>query len=518
MALPKGKSPLFLMSRLRKAARATVAVQIFSGVSTILSLITVPLYLAWLGQERYGLLLTGLAFSGYLMFSDAGLNWASMLLIAQANGREERSKVASIVRNSFPLAACSALLVILLITGGYFVLTKSQSVTWLPSHPEFPGLLLAIGAGAVASLGLGPFYNLLIGLQDTTLAAIYQGSGRITGTLAAVVMAWVGAPLGGVYAGNIAGTLLAGLLAAIHCRRRHPWAFAKGPFWEPSQIRQQLRTGLKSLTMQAGNVLWGTAPVFAISFVAGARFVPSYSIPMTLLNAPLGVISSFSANLQPGYGEAMGRGDLEWVAGTVQQILRRVLLILGLLGCGFTFLSAPFVSLWTEGRIGLSPVMIGNVLFLAFVASLVAVFRFALTGINRHRFASLTDLAGGILAMIAAPIIVARFGYEWSGSAVALIGLFTCGAVMPRELRKSLTGLPLFPPFAFHLRLLAVVAITSLAASLTRYFYSQDTWISIGVAGLVITGTFLAAAGSLLPAETRFLKDITAPILKRRSN
>jgi len=505
------------MSSLRKAAKATVAVQVFSGVSTLLSLITVPLYLSWLGQERYGLLLTGLAFSGYLMFSDAGLNWASMLLIARANGREERSRIASIVRNSFPLAACSALLVIIIVTSGYFALTSAHSISWLPSHPEFPGLLIAIGASAVASLGLGPFYNLLIGLQDTTLAAVYQGSGRLVGTLTAVVVASSGAPLGWVYAGNIAGALLAGLFAAIHCRTRHPWAFAPGPLWESAQIRQQLRTGVKSLTMQVGNVLWGTAPVFAISFVAGAQFVPYYTIPMTLLNAPLGILSSFSANLQPGYGEAMGRGDLNWIAGTVQQILRRVLLLLGLLGSGFAFLSPPFVSLWTQYRIELSPLMVGNVLAFAFVASLVSVFRFALTGINRHRFASFTDLAGGALAMTTAPLIVAHFGYEWSGSAVAVIGIFTCGIVMPWELRKSLAHRSLYPPFSFCLRLLAVVTLTALAGWSMRFFFIQDTWISTILAGLMITGTFVPAAWWLLPTETRGLKYFTAPFLKRLS-
>ena len=60
--------------------------QAFNWTGLLLSLVTIPLYLQWLGQERYGLLLTGLAFASYLMFSDAGLTWGSMLLICIHSG------------------------------------------------------------------------------------------------------------------------------------------------------------------------------------------------------------------------------------------------------------------------------------------------------------------------------------------------------------------------------------------------------------------------------------------------
>ena len=99
------------MSRLRKAVRATLVIQLFSVAGAAMSVITVSLYLQWLGTERYGLMLTAFACAGYLMFSDAGLSWASMLLIAQAHGREDRAEIARIVRNSFTLASLSALLV-----------------------------------------------------------------------------------------------------------------------------------------------------------------------------------------------------------------------------------------------------------------------------------------------------------------------------------------------------------------------------------------------------------------------
>ena len=109
------------MTRLRKAAKAALVNQAFGWISLLLSLVTVPLYLSWLGPERYGLFLTGVAFSSFLMFSDAGVNWASILLIGQANGRGDKAGIATIVRTSFPLAFASSLLVAIIILGGWIV-------------------------------------------------------------------------------------------------------------------------------------------------------------------------------------------------------------------------------------------------------------------------------------------------------------------------------------------------------------------------------------------------------------
>ena len=390
------------MSRLQKAARATLVVQIFNVTGTVLSLIAVPLYLKWLGQERYGVLLTGLAIAGYLMFSDVGLSWSSMLLIAQANGRNDREGIAGIVRNSFSLAGCSALVVTLIVGLGVVLLASAGRPAWLPQHPEVPGLLAAVGSSVLCMLVLSPFYNLFIGLQEAHLAALYQGAGRLAGTVAGVTMAAIGAPLGFVFGAGVLCTFVVGIVAASHCARNHPWAFARGSWWNRAQIRQQLRSGGKSFAMQIGGVLAGTAPVFAISAGAGRQFVPYLSIPLTLLNAPLGVLNSFSARLQPGYGEAIAHDETAWVADTVRRLLRQTIVVVGLLACGFVLLAEQFVRLWTSGRINLPPAMLGSALAIAVIGAVFSVFRFALSGINRHRVAAASDLVYGGLCMVLA--------------------------------------------------------------------------------------------------------------------
>jgi O-antigen/teichoic acid export membrane protein len=496
------------MSRLRNAAKATVVTQLFHWTALLLSLATVPLYLAWLGSERYGLLLTGIAISSYLMFSDAGINWASMLLISQADGRGDREGIAAIFRSSFPLAAGSAVLVAV-ITGGLVWVVQRGGIDWLPSHPEFPGLLLAVGGSVLVNLGLAPFFNLLIGLQDTQIAAAYQGLGRLAGTAGTVVIAGSGASLGWVYSGNVAGTLLAGIFTVLHCLRGYRWAFRRGPFCEPAQLFEQLRTGARSLLMQAGNVLWGTAPVMAISLGAGAQFVPLYSIPMTLLNAPLGVVSTFSATLQPGYGEAMGRGEFSWIAETLGRILRHGLIVIGLISCGFLLLAPPFIRLWTADRIDPGRLLLAGVLTLASVQLALSVLRYALTGINRHRNACAGEIAGGALAMGVALLLARGSGYEWSIFAVAAVALASSGWILPLELKRSLPGQSFMPPAGFCLRCLAACGFSFGIASLSgRFLPTTHPWLDLILRGAIITFSYAASIRWLLPGEARTIVGI----------
>lgn len=490
------------MSRLRRAAKATIIAQCFNWTSLLLSLVTVPLYLSWLGEERYGLLLTGIAIAGYLMFSDAGITWASMLLIAEANGRNDRSGVAAVFRTSFPFAALSSLAVVVVVAASVLLLERNGSVSWLPHHPEFPGLLVAIGGSVLASLVFSPFYNLFIGLQETHLAATYQGSGRLAGTIAAVFIASTGAPLGWVYGGNVAGVLIVGVLAAVHCRKRHPWAFRRGPLWEPGQVRRQFRAGVSSLFMQSGTVFLATAPVLATSLGAGPQIVPYLSIPLTLLNAPLGILSNFSASLQSGYGEAMGRGESGWVAATVNLILRQVFVLLGLLGCGWFLLAGDFVEVWTNGRIELSPAMLANALIIAGSGAVITTMRYALTGINRHRRAAIGELIGGILALVIGILTVRSFGFSWVGLANLSAVLLVTGWLFPLELKRALGGKGILPKATFWLSLGVTTAVSFGAGWGAKFaMTSLPVWLIIPVTGTVVTVVFLFLASRVLREE-----------------
>lgn len=490
------------MSRIAKAAKGTVFVQLFSVIGSVLSLVAVPLYLQWLGQERYGLLLTALSFAGLLMFADAGLSWSSMLLISQAYGREDRNEIAKIIRNSISLAVVSCIVVGVIVLPIYLILQSESKPTWLPQSPEAPALFLVVAASTMTTLLLSAFVNVFQGLQDLSTIAIYQGVSRVLGSIASLLAAFLGAPLAGVLGANIACVIGIGVITVVHCVRKYPWAFRLGPIWERDQIVRQLRAGGKSFAMQIGLAFGSSAAVLAISSQIGVAAVPLFTVPLTLINLPLSVANSFTMLLQPAYGEAMGRNETEWIATTIRTILRKVFALLGFLVAGYIVLARPTISLWTHHHLEIPEAMILSTAAMASLSAIFNVFRFALTGMNRHRIASLAEIVNSSLFFGLALIIVRYFGYQWIGLAFVLSSLLTSAWILPRELRVHLRAASVWPAPNFWMRLLGAFAPSLIVGELAwMALQNMPSGLTIPLVGLVITLIYGLIASRLFPTE-----------------
>src|SRR5580698_9045217 len=169
------------MNRSSRALRSTLVSSVFGYAAQGLSLVAIPLFLSTVGAEGYGLMVTVMAFMGYLTFADAGLSWGSMILIAQAHGRGSKTEIAHIIRHSVALAAGSCLVVALALG----VILSAAAAGWrLPMfahHPEADRLLLIAGVQLGLNLLLSAVYNLFLGLQEGYWTGFYQGLGRLLG-------------------------------------------------------------------------------------------------------------------------------------------------------------------------------------------------------------------------------------------------------------------------------------------------------------------------------------------------
>jgi O-antigen/teichoic acid export membrane protein len=306
-------------------------------------------------------------------------------------------------------------------------------------------------------------------------------------SLAALGVAFGGGTLGWIVAAGAGVNLLSGVAAFLYARRRHAWAFQAGNFFDGHQIKLQLRTGAKSFGFQIGAVLLGTAPVLAISSQAGPEFVPLFTVPLTLITLPLSFLAALNANLQAGYGEAFAAGDHAWIAGTLRKIIVTSLLLMLPMAVGHALLAGPFIELWTRGRLAGETLAIASALAVGIITSFLSTARFALSGVNRHRQAALGEIINGLLALTLAPLLVKLFGYKFVGAAIVLATLATSGWILPRELMRHLSGMPLWPSASVVIRLVLAAA---LSAALSFWLWQALTVAP--VLRMLIVGTCVA--------------------------
>lgn len=486
--------------REHRALRSALVVSGFGYLAQGLSLVAIPLFLGTLGAGSYGLMVTVMAFMGYLCFADAGLSWGSMILIAQAHGRKGQAEIAHIVRHSVVLALGSGAVVAVALGAILLASAAGWRLPMFAGHPEADRLLLIAGVQLGLTLQCSVFYNLFHGLQEGYWAGFYQGLGRLLGSAGAMGAAWLTHRVEAVMMVQLAATVASGAAAALHVWRRHPWAFATGSWVDRVQYEAQLRIGAKNFLLQIGRTLSSTAPTLGISSILGTAMVPFYSVPTTLLTMFFTPINSWNASMQNAYGEAWVAGERDWVRNAFRQSLERAT-ILGALGIALFFaLGDRFIRLWTHDRLWVDPATAVSVASVVAIGALLSAGQFLLTGLNCHRRAALAEVANGLLAIVLVVLAARGWGLPGVGVAVVVAAAATSAWVLWRQVRAQLEG-GCFPRLGFWLRAGLALTAASVAAALARRGLTNGGELSAAL-GLALAGgigcvVFLTAAVAL---------------------
>jgi O-antigen/teichoic acid export membrane protein len=454
-----------------------------------LSLVAIPLFLKEVGADGYGLMVTVMAFTGYLGFADAGLSWGSMILIAHANGRGSQEEIAHVVRHSMVLAACSGGIVALALGLTLFTAKAGWRLPMFSGHPESDLLILIAGSQLALALQFSVFYNLFQGLQEGYWTAFYQGLGRMLGLLATMLAAWLTRSVANMMLAQLAFTVVGGAAAALHAWRAHPWAFANGSWSDRAQYETQLRTSGKSLMLQVGRTMSGTAPTLALSSVLGPGSVPFYTVPTTLLSMFFSPINAWNANMQSAYGEAWHSGAKGWVKGAFRLSLERAIVVSGLGLALFWALGGTFIRVWTHERLRLEPAMASSVSVIAITAAFLTAGQYLLTGLNRHRRAAAAEVGNGVLALLLVTLALRWIGVAGLGLGVVVAAATTSGWVLRREIASYL-GHGCFPTAWFILRVCLSAAGAAGASLATMALFGRNASSLSAVPSLIAAGLF----------------------------
>jgi O-antigen/teichoic acid export membrane protein len=482
------------MRGLRNTLRATLTQQGFEVVAMTISFVAVPLYLTYLGNERYGLMLTAQAWAGYLGFGNVGISQSTMILVSHAAGRNDPAELSRTVRSGFFLGGLAAILIALVTTAFFLALRFGGVAPALRlTHSEVPGLVLAIGFQVMTSIAFSTIYDLLIGLQEVNRTSVFHGADRVVSQVTSLAVAVFGGSVGQVTASSALVSVLIGSICIAQTRSRHPEAF-QSVHVTREQLVLQLRTGAKSAALQIGSTLVGTAPTLTIATVAGPMYVPLFAVPARLFTLGTGMIYSFSAMLQPLFGEAFARADLAWIGLTVSRVWEKTLLFLAL---GIAFLlgvGGPFISLWTAGKLQVSTAMLGSVAMVGAATSALAPIRFLLSGINRHKWAALTEIVNGSLAILFTFIAIKELSADWVGLGVLSAAACTSLWIFPAQAKFYLSQAKLAPNPGRLVKILicalAVYGAASGMAAVGRHWVPDRT---LPVLLLSASGATLAA-------------------------
>ena len=282
------------------------------ATAMVCSLLQVPLLLALLGAEGFGLYATLQAFIGIAGTLDLGLGYRLQNAVAshQAQGApaEIRRAVRIVARLSASLAL--ALTAAVFLPGSFFwagvlgvndPLLRSQVGSILPA-------LLALGATSLpANLGL----RLASGLQRPWLVGASQAVASVLTLGVLLACAGLHAPIALVLGATLAVPLLVNAFVLLRLWRSLPAAPAVAV--APGEIQRWVRESLPFFVPQISSALRTGAPPFLIATFISAAAVTPYSLITRLLNFISQPQNWLLEPLWPAYTDAATRGDHAWV-------------------------------------------------------------------------------------------------------------------------------------------------------------------------------------------------------------
>jgi O-antigen/teichoic acid export membrane protein len=343
-ATPEARS----RGRYQRVAVNTVSSLAAKGVLAVTMLVSVPVALHHLGEERFGLWVTLTSLVAFLSLTDLGIGNAVVNAVARAIGRSDRAGAAAAVSTAFFMLTLQGAVVLVTFAAA------NRYVDWpavfgvkteLAKAEVGPALTVLVAIVALQQ-PMGMVQRVREGFQEGFRNNPWQIGGNLFGltSLLLAVQLNLGLPwlvlaiAGGPLAGSVANTL-------EQFGRDRPWLRPRWSRVAPTVGRDLLGSGLLFLALGLLAFLGIYSDSLVISNVLGSAAVTDYAL-VQRLSLVAYLFQASIITLWPAYGEAMARGEYVWVRRAFKRSL--TISLVGAVGIALLLaLAGPiFIRVW----------------------------------------------------------------------------------------------------------------------------------------------------------------------------
>jgi len=311
--------------RHRHIAWTSVTAAIAKVTTALAMLISVPLTLGYLGPEQFGMWMAISAVIAMLGFADFGLSNGLLNAIAHASGRNADGEIRCIIANGLFMLCMIGAIILLAFAGLYSYIPWPSvfNVTTTAAAVEAGPVVLVLMLCFVATLPLGVTQKIQLGLQQGYWANLWETLGSIGGLLGILLaiqleagLQWIALATAGipVIFRGINTLVFFGLQKfTLRPRLRH---------LDFGVVRGLMRTGLLFFILQLAVIVGFQSDNIIIARILGVEAVAGYDIALKLSTLPAMFIGLVVIAQWPAYGEALARGDTNWIRHTFYRTLR----------------------------------------------------------------------------------------------------------------------------------------------------------------------------------------------------
>lgn len=439
-SLPAPSADARASSRNRAALWTTASALVVRLVSSLSTLLSVPLLVGYFGQERYGVFAAILSMGPLLMLVDLGMGLGLTTAVARAVGEGDDGRLRRLIvsASSWSLVLCLLALGIGALVAPRIDWTSTFNAATAFDPATVLGLVLVIGAAFVfqawGNLGNAIVRGLQLGhLANGALALSTVGSLGATALAIHFDASPVMVAAAFLLPTTLAPALLWGLVGVRDARVRPVGRVAL------DEVMPLARVGLGYFVLQVAAVALSQFDLLILARARGGLEVTPYAVALRFTGAGTAFLSAYLASLWPAYAEAAARGDWEWVRRTHRRSRLAVTGLAAVGGVGFVVLGPLFVTR-LAGPEAVAPLAMYVLLALTMIArAWTDAHAFLLNGLGQVRIQVVAGVVHAAVTPALAVLLADRFGSVGIAAAGTLGFVLVSGWAIPRAAHRVLS-------------------------------------------------------------------------------
>jgi O-antigen/teichoic acid export membrane protein len=302
--------------RYRRAGITASSSFIAKALNILISFLSVPLTIHYLGSERYGVWLTISSMLTWMALTDFGLSGNALVnVLAESNGNDDRETARQYASSAFWVLTCISLISgVMAIIGFHWISWRAvfQVSTATSTHELNVACAMTL-AIFILSFPLSLQYAIYSAYQEGYLANIWSIA---TNTLALLALLIVSRFHGGlphlIFA--MAGTrTLVAMANNYYLFRRYHWLMPYPSAVRWSCVQRLFKLGSKYMVTQLAALgIYQSQPMI-ITQMLGPASVVIFVVSYKIITLPMDLIYLATQPFIAAFGEAKARGDWAWI-------------------------------------------------------------------------------------------------------------------------------------------------------------------------------------------------------------
>jgi O-antigen/teichoic acid export membrane protein len=310
-------------ARSRRLASGIATSLVSRGVAALAPLILVPITLTYLGPDLYGLWMTVASVTSMMLWADFGLGNGLLTRLAPCYANRDWGTARRYVSTTYAvlLVTAAALIGLLFAISAAVPWASLFKVSDAGLAPAARQIALICLSAVLVNIPLSLIQRVQYACQQVAQSNLWQAGGGLLAVAFAAGAVYAHAAPTLVVAASVAGPLVVNAINSAVVYSRVQRRISPHPAYVDRRFaRSLLQLGgqffiLSIVTSAALNV-----DNLIVARTLGLTAVTEYSVPVKLFTALGLVVTLVNLPLWPANGEALARGDIEWVRRTTRRM------------------------------------------------------------------------------------------------------------------------------------------------------------------------------------------------------